>query len=119
MIHFTIQRCLAVVLFLSGLSLPAANPIITNVFTADPAAPKITGPWTPRGLLAEFAGNCNTMHQAIIDFKGRSYFIYHNGGVQPGGGSFRRSVCIDYLNYNADGTIQRIIQTTEGVSQAK
>ncbi len=86
--------------------------------TAYATAPKITGPWTPRGLLAEFAGNCNTMHQAIIDFKGRSYFIYHNGGVQPGGGSFRRSVCIDYLNYNADGTIQRIVQTTEGVSAA-
>ena len=58
------------------------------------------------------------MHQAIIDFTDRSYFIYHNGGVQPGGGSFRRSVCIDGLNYNADGTIQRIVQTTEGVSPA-
>ncbi len=86
--------------------------------TAYATAPKITGPWTYRGLLAEFAGNCNTMHQAIIDYQGRSYFIYHNGGTQPNGGSFRRSVCIDYLNYNADGTIQRINQTSEGVARA-
>jgi beta-xylosidase len=86
--------------------------------TAYATAPKITGPWTYRGLLADLAGNCNTMHQAIIDYKGRSYFIYHNGGVQPSGGSFRRSVCIDYLYYNPDGTIKRIIQTSEGVARA-
>jgi hypothetical protein len=56
------------------------------------------------------------MHQAIIDYKGRSYFIYHSGGVQPNGGSFRRSVCIDFLYYNPDGTIKRIVQTSEGIS---
>lgn len=79
----------------------------------------VTGPWEYKGILNEIAGNSNTNHQAIIDFKGKSYFIYHNGGVQPDGGSFRRSVCIDDLHYNADGTIQRIIMTTEGVSPAK
>jgi len=78
-------------------------------------AEKITGPWTYRGLITELAGNCNTNHQAIIEYKGRSYFIYHNGGT-PEGGSFRRSVCVDYLNYNPDGTIQRVEQTSEGVS---
>jgi len=86
--------------------------------TAYATAPKITGPWTYRGLIAEVAGNSNTIHQAIIEFKGHSYFIYHNGSMQVpnGGGSFRRSVCIDYLYYNPDGTIKRVIQTTEGVS---
>jgi beta-xylosidase len=84
--------------------------------TAYATAPKLTGPWTYRGLLAEMAGNCNTMHQSIIDYKGKSYFIYHNGGIQPNGGNFRRSVCIDYLNYNRNGTIKRIIQTSEGVA---
>ena len=76
----------------------------------------LNGPWTYRGLASELAGNCNTAHQAIIEFKGQSYFIYHNGGIQRNGGSFRRSVCIDYLYYNPDGTIKRVIQTTEGVS---
>ncbi len=76
----------------------------------------IEGPWQFRGILNELSGNCNTNHQAIIDFKGKSYFIYHNGGIQPNGGSFRRSVCIDYLYYNNDGTIKRIIMTSEGVT---
>ncbi len=80
-------------------------------------ATKITGPWTFRGLLSEGAFNSNTIHQAIIDFKGHSYFFYHNGGIQyPNtGGSFRRSVCVDELFYNPDGTIRRVVQTTEGV----
>ncbi|MDF3056587.1 MAG: glycoside hydrolase [Rariglobus sp.] len=79
---------------------------------------KITGPWTPRGLLSEGAFNSNTIHQAIIDYKGQSYFFYHNGAVQhPNtGDSHRRSVCIDHLYYNPDGTLKRVLQTTEGVS---
>lgn len=81
-------------------------------------APSLAGPWTPRGLLSEGAFNSNTIHQAIVTFKGRDYFFYHNGGRQAPetGGSFRRSVCVDYLYYNPDGTIKRIVQTTEGIS---
>jgi beta-xylosidase len=79
----------------------------------------IKGPWQFKGILNELAGNCNTNHQSIIDFKGKSYFIYHNGGLNAQGGSFRRSVCIDYLYYNKNGTIKRIIMTTEGVKPAK
>lgn len=80
---------------------------------------RLAGPWEHKGILNELAGNSNTNHQAIIDFKGKSYFIYHNGGRDPQGGSFRRSVCIDYLNYNKDGTIKRVVMTTEGVRAAK
>lgn len=79
----------------------------------------INGPWVYKGILNEIAGNSNTNHQAIIDFKGKSYFIYHNGAIPTEGGSFRRSVCIDYLNYNKDGTMQRVIMTSEGVKPAK
>jgi hypothetical protein len=32
-----------------------------------------------------------------------------------GGGSYRRSVCIDYLYYNSDGTMKVVEQTREGV----
>jgi beta-xylosidase len=83
-------------------------------------ATSITGPWTPRGLLAEGAFNSNTIHQAIIDYKGRSWFFYHNGGTQAPriGSSYRRSVCIDELFYQPDGTMKRVLQTTEGVSLA-
>lgn len=74
-----------------------------------------TGPWEYKGILNELAGNSNTNHQAIIDFKGKSYFIYHNGAIQPNGGSFRRSVCIDRLFYNSDGTMKRVVMTSEGL----
>jgi beta-xylosidase len=76
---------------------------------------KITGPWEYKGILNEIAGNSNTNHQSIIKFKGNWYFIYHNGGADVNGGSFRRSVCIDKLKYNRNGTIKRIQMTTEGV----
>lgn len=74
----------------------------------------IEGPWEYKGILNELAGNSNTNHQSIIDYKGRSFFIYHNGGT-PEGGSFRRSVAVDDLFYNEDGTIKRIVMTSEGV----
>lgn len=80
----------------------------------------IHGPWKYRGILNEIAGNSETNHQAIIEFGGQSWFIYHNGSVpprgnEPSGGRFRRSVCIDRLYYNDDGTLKRVIMTTEGV----
>ncbi|WP_128414660.1 glycoside hydrolase family 43 protein [Flavobacterium sp. Root901] len=75
----------------------------------------ITGPWEYKGILNEIAGNSNTNHQSIIEFKGQWYFIYHNGASKPDGGSFRRSVCIDKLFYNKDGTMKRIVMTSEGI----
>lgn len=79
----------------------------------------IEGPWIYRGIINELAGNSNTNHQAIIDFKGKSYFIYHNGALAADAGSFHRSVCIDYLYYNKDGTIKQVVMTTEGVKKVK
>jgi len=87
--------------------------------TAYAMSRSLEGPWEYKGILNEIAGNSNTNHQAIIDFKGKSYFIYHNGGVVTGGSSFHRSVCIDYLYYNKDGTMKRVQMTSEGVQPAK
>ncbi|HEU4903651.1 MAG TPA: glycoside hydrolase family 43 protein [Flavisolibacter sp.] len=75
----------------------------------------INGPWEFKGILNEVAGNSNTNHQSIIDFKGKSYFIYHNGSLPLDGSSFHRSVCVDYLYYNKDGSMKRVVMTTEGV----
>ena len=87
--------------------------------TAYAMSKSIEGPWEFKGILNEVAGNSNTNHQAIIEFKGKDYFIYHNGSIVPHGGSFRRSVCIDYLYYNPDGTMKRVIMTTEGIDPAE
>lgn len=85
--------------------------------TAYAMSRNIRGPWTYKGILNEWAGNCNTNHQSVIDFTGRSYFIYHNGALSADAGSFRRSVCVDHLDYNPDGTLQRIRMTSEGVAR--
>lgn len=77
-------------------------------------SPSIHGPWTFRGVFNDHVPNSNTNHQAIIEFKGKTCFIYHNGAL-PDGGSWRRSVCIDRLEYNADGTIKPIVQTQTGM----
>lgn len=74
----------------------------------------LNGPWEYKGILNEIAGNSNTNHQAIVEFKGNWYFVYHNGGINPNGGSYHRSVCIDRLYYNPDGTLKRVQMTTEG-----
>ncbi|MES2882605.1 MAG: glycoside hydrolase, partial [Bacteroidota bacterium] len=41
--------------------------------------------------------------------------IYHNGALVPDAGSFHRSVCVDYLYYNNDGTMKKMAMTSEGV----
>ena len=89
--------------------------------TAYSTSKSITGPWKYQGLIAEGAQNSNTIHQGIIDYKGKTYFFYHTGMMQhPNtGGSFRRSMAIDYLYYNDDGTIKKVIQTSEGVKAVK
>ena len=78
-------------------------------------ANSIDGPWEYKGILNEIAGNSNTNHQAIVNFRDRWYFIYHNGGINTDGGSYSRSICIENLYYNPDGTIRRIDMSTEGI----
>lgn len=74
----------------------------------------ISGPWTYRGVLNNYVENCETNHPSIVKYKWNWYFFYHNGSL-PTGGNWRRSVCVEQLNYNEDGTMQKIVQTTEGV----
>jgi beta-xylosidase len=76
----------------------------------------IDGPWEFKGILNELVDNCETNRPAIIDYKNRSYFFYHNGAL-TGGGSHRRSVCLDELHYNGDHTMKRIVMTKEGIKR--
>ncbi|MEV5552427.1 glycoside hydrolase family 43 protein [Nonomuraea wenchangensis] len=67
------------------------------------------GPWTHRGVVLDQVSS-TTNHPAVIEFKGQWYMVYHNAS-SPGGGNFRRSVTIDKLYFNADGTMQKVVQT--------
>ena len=80
-------------------------------------APGPTGPWTYRGTVMPTQGSSFTNHPGVIDFKGNSYFFYHNGAL-PGGGGFTRSVAVEKFTYNADGTIPLMNMTTAGAPQA-
>ena len=79
-------------------------------------APSPTGPWTYRGVVMPTQGSSFTNHPGLVDFKGGSYFFYHNGAL-PGGGGYTRSVAVEKFSYNTDGTIPRITMTTTGAPQ--
>mgnify|MGYP000170988990 CR=1 FL=1 len=74
----------------------------------------VTGPWEYRGVIHDKLAKSETNHQAIVEFKGNWYFIYHNAQL-PGGGVYRRSVCVDRLEYNEDGTIRKVQRTDTSV----
>ena len=82
-------------------------------------AENISGPWTYQGLLTGPAKLGFTIHPSVVEFKNQWYFFYHDGSYprngEPGGFS-RRSVCVEYLYFNPDGTIKPIELTTTGIS---
>ena len=65
------------------------------------------------------ADNSFTIHPGIIEFNDRWYLFYHNASLnidEISGAIGRRSVCVDELIYNNDGTMQQVEQTLNGVS---
>jgi hypothetical protein len=74
-----------------------------------------TGPWTYKGKLMDTLEDSGTSHPAILNFKDNWYFIYHTADL-PTGGNYRRSVAIEKLEYNADGTIDKIVPTASGIT---
>ncbi|WP_437963383.1 glycoside hydrolase family 43 protein [Sorangium sp. So ce260] len=89
----------------------AAGPISEYIAYSTSSSP--TGPWTYRGVIMPTEGTSFTNHAGVIDYKGNSYFFYHNGAL-PGGGGFHRSTAVEQFTFNADGTIPTIRMTKEG-----
>ncbi len=71
-----------------------------------------TGPWTFKGDIFD-RPSIATNHPGVVDYKGHSYCFYHNGAL-PGGGSFKRSVCVEEFTYGADGSIPKLTMTKNG-----
>jgi hypothetical protein len=57
----------------------------------------------------------NTNHPSVIDFNGKTYFIYHNGAL-PHGSGFRRSVCINELQFDENGYVYPVTETSIGLT---
>lgn len=69
------------------------------------------GPWTSKGVFIE-PTDSDTMHGSVVQFKGQWYIFYHSAALSSGIGTLR-SVCFDLLNFNDDGTLQKVTKTLE------
>ena len=73
------------------------------------------GPYEYKGLImAEHANGCWTNHHSIVNFKGQWYLFYHHNAYSPRDDK-RRSVQIEKLFFNPDGSIQEVRPTLRGV----
>jgi arabinoxylan arabinofuranohydrolase len=91
----------------------AGGPISEHIgYSTGPSA---SGPWKYQGVLMPTQGGSFTNHPGMIDFKGNTYFFYHNGAL-PGGGGFTRSVCVEQVFFNPDGSIRQM-NMTEGIRE--
>lgn len=82
------------------------------------------GPYEFKGIILDEV-NSGTNHHSIVEYKGQWYLFYHNSDLflenEPPDSeelkykAFRRSICVDYLYYNEDGTIKKVIPTKEGI----
>jgi len=64
------------------------------------------GPYTYQGVILDYR-KISTNHQAIIDFRGRSWLFYHDN-LLPGGGDYKRSITFAPLKFTPDGHIKQV-----------
>ena len=89
----------------------------------------IFGPYQCKGAILDEV-NSGTNHHSIAEYKGKWYLFYHNSDLYyknnpgekqvldwNGKNPFRRSICVDYLYYNDDGTIRKVVPTKIGVEK--
>ncbi|MDA3930308.1 MAG: family 43 glycosylhydrolase [Prolixibacteraceae bacterium] len=87
-------------------------------------AKNILGPYEYQGVILDEV-NSGTNHHSIVKFKNQWYLFYHNSDLflskTPSDSPemkykpYRRSICVDSLYYNHDGSIQKVKPTIEGV----
>jgi hypothetical protein len=75
------------------------------------------GPFKVTGVIMDETPECWTNQQSILEFKGQWYLFYHHNDLSPNFDK-NRSVRIDSLSFNDDGTIRKVIPTLRGVGTA-
>jgi hypothetical protein len=72
------------------------------------------GPFKITGVIMdESESGCWTNHHSIIEFKKQWYLFYHNKDYSPRFDK-ARSIRLDSLSFNGDGTIKKVIPTLRG-----
>jgi hypothetical protein len=71
------------------------------------------GPWTHKGIYLD-PTDCDTSHGSVVEYKGQWYAFYHNKSISGQGNL--RSICVDRMDFDADGNILKVVQTKSGVS---
>jgi hypothetical protein len=72
------------------------------------------GPFKVGGVLMDETHDCWTNQQSIVEYKNQWYLFYHHNDLSPHFDK-NRSVRVDSLFFNKDGTIQKVIPTLRGV----
>ncbi|NIT55591.1 MAG: family 43 glycosylhydrolase, partial [Aliifodinibius sp.] len=73
------------------------------------------GPFEYKGIfMDEHESGCWTNHHSIINYEGQWYLFYHHNDYSPDFDK-NRSIRIDSLFFNADGSIQKVKPTLRGV----
>jgi hypothetical protein len=73
------------------------------------------GPFKYAGVIMdESPTGCWTNHQSIIEYQGHWYLFYHHHDLSPEFDK-NRSIRVDEMYFNDDGTIRKVIPTLRGV----
>jgi Glycosyl hydrolases family 43 len=87
----------------------SANP--TTIDYATSTSPM--GPWTRKGtilpIMPKVSGQDEpTNHAGVAEFAGQWYIVYHVSNGPSGGGTYKREVAIDKMDFNSDGSIKPV-----------
>ena len=73
------------------------------------------GPFKFTGVIMDESPlNCWTNHHSLVEVNRQWYLFYHQNELSPKFDK-NRSICVDSLSFNADGTIRKVIPTRRGV----
>ena len=75
-------------------------------------ADKPLGPYTYRGKIMDNIEN-GTNHHSLVEYQGQWILFYHFWHIS--GYNKLRSMCADYLSFNQDGSIKKVIPTRRGI----
>jgi Glycosyl hydrolases family 43 len=69
------------------------------------------GPWTYQGIYMNPASS-GTTQGSVVEYNGQWYQFYHNDAISGQGNL--RSICVDLLNFDTNGNILKLVETTNG-----